>query len=98
MAYSGAVQVLTMHYPTRAESIVALDMGQDFSASAADLFTMIVPVPLMIYAFGIYVTENLAATSVGNYTLQHSTVIVGTDTLISTLVEDVTDLTAAALS
>ena len=91
MAYSGAVQVIMMHAPTPAESIVALDIGQDFS-TGADKYVLMVPVPLMIYAFGIQLTESLAATSVGNSTLQHSSVIVGTDTLISTLVEDNTEL------
>ena len=91
MAYSGAVQVITMHVPTPAESIVALDIGQDLS-TGADKYVLIVPVPLMIYAFGVYLSEGYAAGSVANMTLQHSTVVAGTDTLISTLTEDSTDL------
>ena len=92
MAYSGAVQMIMLHNPTVAQSIVALDIGLDLIASTADDFVMIVPVPLMIYAFGMYVTENLAASDLAALTLQRSTVIVGTDTLISTLDFDSTSL------
>ena len=94
MAYSGAVQMIMLHAPTVAESIVALDIGMDLSAATADNFVMIVPVPLMIYAFGLYLTENSAATSLVALTLQHSTVIVGTDTLITTLDLDSTNLSS----
>ncbi len=92
MAYSGAVQVIMLHNPTVAQSIVALDIGFDLSDSAADLFGMIVPVPLMIYAFGLYTTEAHAATSTANIVLAHSTVLVGTDTTIATLDLDSTNL------
>ena len=92
MAYSGAVQVIVLHNATVAQSIVALDIGQDLSASAADLFGMIVPVPLMIYAFGMYVTESIAASDVALLTLQHSTVLTGTDTSIAILDFDSTNL------
>lgn len=92
MAYSGAVQVIILHSTTNVESIVALNAGFSYSDSTADDATMIVPVPLMIYAFGMYLTEAAAATSLVALTLQHSTVIVGTDTLISTLDLDSTNL------
>lgn len=92
MAYSGAVQVIQMHNATNAASIVALDAGFDYSATAADDVTLIVPVPLMIYALGLYLTEAAAATSTVNLVLSHSTVIVGTDTTITTLDLDSTNL------
>ena len=85
MAYSGAVQVIHMHTMTSAQSIVALDAGLDFSASGADMFVLYVPTPLMVYQFGVFVTESFGAGDLTALTLQSALMTVGTDTLLTTL-------------
>ncbi len=60
--------------------------------SSADVATMIVPVPLLIYAFGVIVQESFAAAAVGSLFLESSTVILGTDTTLVELDYDSTSL------
>ena len=92
MAYSGAVQVIQLLNQTQAEEIVALDAGEDASGSSADIATLMVPVPLMIYAFGVFVTEDLAASLTGSLFLERSSVIAGTDTTVVEFDLDSTNL------
>ena len=92
MAYSGAVQLIMMHSHTSVQSIVALDAGFNYSDATADDYVLYVPVPLMVYAFGLILTEDSAATSLVALTLQHSATVAGTDTLIATLDLDSTNL------
>ena len=92
MAYSGAVQVIQMHSHTSVQSIVALDAGFNYSDSTADDFVLYLPAPLMVYAFGMYVTESFAAGDLTSLTLQTALAPVGTDTLRATLDMDSTDL------
>ena len=82
MAYSGAVQIIPFQSPdsllTVATSII--DIGTDTKT-----LNLIVPVPLMVYAFGVYVMESMDATYASTLRLQRATVVDGTDTTISTL-------------
>lgn len=90
MAYSGAAQVIEFQSP---DSTIAVNTSLiDISASSADVATLIVPVPLMIYAFGCYVTEDLAATASGSIFLERATNVAGTDTTVVELDLDSTDL------
>ena len=82
MAYSGAVSVMSFQH---AESLSALtDAILDIGTDTKDL-NMICPMPLQLYAFGIFVLENLGASYDSALVLQDSTSIDGTDTTISTL-------------
>ena len=76
----------------QAGRITVATTGIDFNDSSADVATMIVPVPLVIYAFGVVVQENLGATVAGSLFLERSTVIVGTDTTVVELDYDSTSL------
>ena len=68
-------------------------VGIDISAdSSADVATMIVPVPLLIYAFGVIVEEDFDASATGSLFLESSTVILGTDTTLVELDYDSTSL------
>ena len=80
MAYSGAIQVIPFQSP---DSLVSVATSLvDASGSSADLAILIVPVPLMLYAFGIYVTESLGATLTGSIFLERSTLPAGSDTTV----------------
>ena len=93
MAYSGAMDVYHFLLANQAGRIAVATTGIDLSGNAsADVATMIVPVPLVIFAFGVVVQENLAASAVGSLFLERSTVIVGTDTTVVELDYDSTDL------
>ena len=92
MAYSGAVQVIYMASMTEAESIVELDAGIDYSVGSVDDYVLYLPVPLMVYAFGIFVTQTFGATDLTAPTLQTSLTPVSTDTLRATIDLDSTDL------
>ena len=78
MSYSAGAQVIPLSIQTAAESIVELDVGIDLSAASADHMALAVPLPLMIYAFGFYITESLAAAVTGSLALEHSNIITGT--------------------
>jgi hypothetical protein len=83
MAYSGAVQVIPFQSPDAFTSVATSLI--DVSASSADVAVLIVPVPLEVYAFGIYVTESFAAAGTGSIFLERATNVVGTDTTVSEL-------------
>ena len=91
MAYSGAVQVVQF---TSIETFVSVaTAGYDPTSNSGDLGIMIVPVPLMIYAFGAYISEDLGATLI-DVLLQRSTVAAGTDSTVATLDMSSTNLTS----
>ncbi len=91
MAYSGAVQVIAFLMADVADptqvlaGITVAESGIDLDDTSADVATMIVPVPLMIYAFGVYVHESFAAAATGSLFLERATNIVGTDTTVAEL-------------
>jgi hypothetical protein len=92
MAYSGAVQVMEFLTANIAGRLTVANAGIDVSDADADAATMIVPCPLMIYGFGVYVMEDLAASLTGSIFLERATVIAGTDTTVVEFDLDSTDL------
>ncbi len=82
MAYSGAVQVMLFEPAGNLVSATTaqINIGTDTVASH-----MIVPVPLMIYAFGVYITQTLGASYDGSLLLRKVTIPGGTNTTLSTL-------------
>jgi hypothetical protein len=92
MAFSGDVTVL--HFQEPDSSVAVATTNIDVSASSADTATMIVPVPLMLYAFGLYCTENGAASLTGSVFLERATNVAGSDTTVVEVDIDVTDLSS----
>ena len=95
MAYSGSMDVIPFILAADFGRITVATTGIDLDSDTGDVATMIVPVPLMIYAFGVNVTENLGVVT-GDLTLQRSTVIGGTDTTIAVLDFDDTTYSSGA--
>lgn len=92
MAYSGEMNVYQFKLPNQAGRITVATTGIDIGGdSSADVATMIVPVPLMIFAFGVVCEETLG-TVTGSLFLERSTVILGTDTTVAELDFQSTDL------
>ncbi len=93
MAYSD-YEVMKFHLADHFAQVVATG-GINIEADAsADVATFIVPLPLLIYAFGVVVNESFAAAAVGSLFLERSTVILGTDTTVVELDYDSTSLRA----
>ena len=89
MAYSGSAQVLEF---TLVNSIAVNTSAVDVSASSGDFGAIIVPVPMMLYQFGCYVTESLAAAVTGSIFLERADFVAGTDATVVELDLDATDL------
>ena len=92
MAYSSGAQIIPLQLGGHAGLITVAATGIDVSDASADAGTMFCPLPLLIYQFGLFVTEDLAATLAGSVFLESSTVIVGSDTAICEIDLDATDL------
>ena len=90
MAYSGALQVIQFTPPEVLVSVATA--GIDVDSSAADMGTYIVPVDLMLYAFGVYVHENLGIAVTGSIFLERAANVAGTDTTVIELDVDSTSL------
>ncbi len=90
MAYSGATQVILFEHPGNLTSATTAQINIGTDTITAHL---IVPVPLMIYAFGVYLTQTLGASYDSSLTLRRVTIPGGTTTTLSTL-----DLDSTALS
>ncbi len=82
MAYSGQTKVMPFLAANGAGRLTVANTGIDISDSSADSATMIVPIPLIIYAFGVYVMEDLAASATGGIFLDSETVMAGGGSLI----------------
>ena len=80
MAYNGPLQVIQFTPPEVFVSVATA--GMDISDSSVDHGTLAVPVSLMLYAFGVYVSENMAASALGSIFLERSTNVAGTDTTV----------------
>lgn len=80
MAYNGPLQVIQFTPPEVFVSVATA--GMDIGEAAADLGTLAVPVNLMLYAFGVYISEDLGASAVGSIFLERSTNVDGTDTTV----------------
>ena len=83
MAYSSNAQIMQFMCARDEGAIVATNPGINVQGdSSADVATMIVPIPLVIYGFGFYITETGGATVAGSVFLESSTVIAGSDTTL----------------
>ena len=91
MAYSGAVQVI--QFQAISELVSAATAMYDPTNDSGDLGILIVPTPLMVYAFGAFIHEDLGATLI-DVLLQRSLTIAGTDTTVATLDLSSTNLTS----
>ena len=89
MAYSGSAQVLEF---TKPDAVTVVLSAIDVSASSADYGHILVPVPMIIYQFGMYITETLAATVSGSIFLSREEKIAGTEVTIAELDLDATNL------
>ena len=92
MAYSSGAQIIPIQLGGHAGMITVAATGIDVSDASADAATMFCPLPLLIYQFGLFVTESPAASGTGSIFLESSTVIVGSDTAICEIDFDSTDL------
>ncbi len=89
MAYSGQNVVIQFQHP--GSLIAVTDAMIDVSASSADAAYLIVPVPLMIYAFGIWSHESAAASGTGSILLEVQRVPAASQITICELDFDATD-------
>ena len=80
MAYNGPLQVIQFTPPEVFISVASAGMDISVDPTTTDNAAIIVPVNLMLYAFGVYVSEDLAASAVGSVFLERSTNVAGTDT------------------
>jgi len=92
MAYSSGRQIMPFQLAGHAGMITVAASGIDVSDASADAGTMFCPLPLLIYQFGMFITESPAAAITGSVFLEESTVIAGSDTTIVEFDMDVTDL------
>jgi hypothetical protein len=90
MALSGPLEVIEFQAPDTSTTVATSLI--DISAAGADAATLIVPLPLLIHAFGVYVTEDMAASATGSVFLERATVVAGSDTTVVELDLDSTDL------
>ena len=91
MAYSD-YEVMKFHLADHYAQVLATGGINIEADSSADVATFIVPLPLLIYAFGVVVNESFAASAVGSLFLERSTVFTGTDTTVVELDYDSTSL------
>ncbi len=90
MAYSGQNIVIQFQHPG---SLIAItDASVDISATSADNGILVVPIPLMIFAFGLWCHEDSGASLVNNTLLERGALPVASPTTISTILYDSTDL------
>ena len=89
MAYSGSAQVIEF---TNVSSILVNTSAIDVSATSADYGHILVPVPMILYQFGAYITEDLAAAVTGSVFLERSNRVAGTDVTVVELDLDSTNL------
>ena len=66
---------------TTAQNILATAAGDEMnvSDSSADVGTMMVPIPLVLYAFGLYLTEGWGTAVTGDISLTRQNRVEGTD-------------------
>ncbi len=91
MAYSD-YEVMKFHLADHFAQVLATGGINIEADSSADVATFIVPLPLLIYAFGVVVNESFAASATGSLFLERATVILGTDTTVAELDYDSTSL------
>ena len=89
MAYSGSAMVLEFTLPN---SIAVNTSAIDVSATSGDFGHILVPIPMMLYQFGAYITEDLAATVSGSVFLERANRVAGTDVTVVELDLDSTNL------
>ena len=89
MAYSGSAQVIEF---TNVSSIAVNTSAIDVSATSADYGHILVPIPMILYQFGAYITEDLAATVSGSVFLERANRVAGTDVTVVELDLDSTNL------
>ena len=82
MAYSGQTKVMPFIAANHAGRVIVANTGIDISVTGADSATLIVPIPLIISAFGVYVMEDLGASATGGIFLDSETVMAGGGSLI----------------
>ena len=89
MAYSGSAQVIEF---TKPDAVTVVLSAIDTSASSGDFGHILVPIPMMLYQFGAYITESLAATISGSVFLERANRVAGSDTTVAELDLDATNL------
>ena len=89
MAYSGSAQVIEF---TLSNATTVAASAIDVSASSADYGHILVPIPMIIYQFGAYITESLAAAVTGSVFLERANRVAGTDVTVVELDLDATNL------
>ena len=82
MAYSGQTKVMPFLCANHGGRVTIANTGIDISITGADAATLIVPIPMIIYAFGVYVMESFDAAATGGIFLDMETVMAGGGSLI----------------
>ena len=90
MAYNGPLQVIQFTPPEVFVSVATAGMDISVDPTTTDNATIAVPINLMLYGFGVYVSEDLGATATGSIFLERSTNVAGTDTTVIELELDST--------
>ena len=80
MAYNGPLQVIQFTPPEVFVSVATA--GIDISDASADHATLAVPVSLMLYAFGVYLSEDMAAAADGSIFLERASNVAGSDATV----------------
>ena len=89
MAYDGEQVVIQFQHPG---SLIAItDASLDISTTAETGY-LIVPMPLLIYAFGLWCHEDSGSSLINDTLLERQTVPEASQTVISTIKYDSTDL------
>ena len=95
MAYDGENVVIQFQHPG---SLIAItDSSIDISATSADNGYIVCPIPLMIYAFGLWCNEDAGTALVNDTLLERQTVPAASQTVISTIKYDNTDLSSGGV-
>ena len=90
MAYSGSAMVIEFQMPSEIAAVASSIV--DISAASADLATIICPVPLLVYQFGLQVTETIVTLATGAVLLERSTVPAASQSTVATIELDSTSL------
>lgn len=90
MAYSGSAMLMEFQMPSEIAAVASSIL--DISASSADVATIICPMPLLVYQFGLQVTEAPATLATGAVLLERSTVPAAAQATVATIELDSTSL------
>ena len=82
MAYSGQTKCIEFLCANGAGRVTIANTGIDISVTGADAATISIPIPMIIYAFGVYVMEDLGAAATGGIFLDMETVIAGGGSIV----------------